>query len=265
MATVYSGPGLHEGGSTSVGQLLRRARERRGLSLQDIARQTKLPQRHLEALEQDNPALLPAAFYQRAEIRAYAQAVGLDQKNLLSKLDPTLRPAEAWGTARRTVPTERSTHSRPYALVALGIAAVSLLGYAITQRERAPQPVAVQPEQAETVSSVPTPSQSALPTSIERADAVTAAEVNVAAPTETVEPPLPAGAVTELVVTTQPEGARVTVNGIAWGVSPVAIDHLPPGEKRIRVTKEGYAAQERVLRLDQGRQHALDIALESAP
>ena len=266
MATVYSaGPGLHEGGSTSVGQLLRRARERRGLSLQEVAKQTKLPHRHLEALEQDNLALLPATFYQRAEIRAYAQVVGLDQKVLLSKLDSGLKPADAGGTARRTVPTERSTRLRPYALVALGIVGVSVLGYAITQRERAPQPVAVQPEQAETVSSGPTPAQSALPTSIERADAVKASEVNVAAPTETVEPPPPAGAVTELVVTTQPAGARVTVNGIAWGVSPVTIDHLPPGEKRIRVTKEGYAAQERVLRLDQGRQHALDIPLESAP
>ena len=266
MATIYSaGPGLHEGGSTSVGQLLRRARERRGLSLQEIARQTKLPPRHLEALEQDNLALLPTTFYQRAEIRAYAQAVGLDQKVLLSKLDSGLKPAEARGTARETARTGRPAHSRAYALVALGIVAVSVLGYAMTQRARAPQPVAVQPVQAESGTPGPAPSQSALGTSVERTDAVKASDVNVAAPTEIVEPPLPAGAVTELVVTTEPSGARVTVNGIAWGVSPVTIHHLPAGDKRIRVTKEGYAAQERVLRIDRGRPQALDIALESTP
>jgi len=263
MATVYSaGPGLHEGGTTSVGQLLRRARERRGLSLQEIAKETKLPQRHLEALEQDNLTLLPAAFYQRAEIRAYARAVGLDQKTLLDRLDPALRSADVRGTARESG-SETASLIRRYATAALGIVAVSALGYAITQR--AAQPVAVQPVRVEPVAPAPTPSQSAASASSARTDAVPASDVNAAAPTEVVEPPPPANAVTELVVTTEPAGARVTVNGIAWGISPLTIQHLPPGDKQIRVTREGYVAQERVLRIHQGRQQALDIALESVP
>jgi cytoskeletal protein RodZ len=217
-------------------------------------------------LEQDNLALLPTAFYQRAEIRAYAQAVGLDQKVLLSKLDSGLKPAEARGTALEAARAETPARSRNYALVALAVVAVSLLGYAITQRAQTPQPVAVQPEQAEPLAPGPAPSQGAVTASIERTDAVQASDVNVVAPpTEIVEPPPLAGAVTEIVITTQPAGARVTVNGIAWGVSPVTIHHLPPGDKRIRVTKEGFAAQERVLRLDQGRPQALDISLETAP
>jgi hypothetical protein len=69
--------------------------------------------------------------------------------------------------------------------------------------------------------------------------------------------------VTELVVTTQPAGARVTVNGIGWGVTPVTIHHMPPGDKRIRVSKEGYASEERVLRFDGRRRQALDIQLTS--
>jgi hypothetical protein len=71
--------------------------------------------------------------------------------------------------------------------------------------------------------------------------------------------------VTEIIVTTQPAGARVTVNGIGWGVTPLTIHHMPPGDKRIRVSKEGYASEERVLRLDAGRSQALDIQLASAP
>ncbi len=262
MATVYSaGPGLHEGGTTSVGQLLRRARERRGLSLQEIAKETKLPQRHLEALEQDNLSLLPAAFYQRAEIRAYARAVGLDQKTLLDKLDSPLRPAET----RAASGSQQTVHLRRYAIVALGIVAVSALAYVIGQREQTPQPVATQPEKAEPATPGLTPSQGAAPALSVRTDAIAASDVNVAAPTEVVEPSSPASAVTELVVTTEPPGARVTVNGIAWGVSPVTIHHLPPGDKRIRVTKEGYVAQERVLQVHQSRQQALDIALETVP
>lgn len=49
----------------------------------------------------------------------------------------------------------------------------------------------------------------------------------------------------ELLVTSTPAGARVTVNGIGWGVTPLTIRHLPPGEKIVRVTKDGYAAGER--------------------
>jgi hypothetical protein len=86
-----------------------------------------------------------------------------------------------------------------------------------------------------------------------------------AATTETAAPPASQESITELVVTTQPAGARVTVNGVGWGVSPVTIRYLPPGDKRIRVSKEGYATEERVLRVTEGRQRALDIPLNEAP
>jgi hypothetical protein len=72
----------------------------------------------------------------------------------------------------------------------------------------------------------------------------------------------PSSSITELVVTTQPAGARVTVNGIGWGISPVTIRHLTPGNKRIRVSKDGYIASERVLRVSEGRRQALDIPLK---
>jgi hypothetical protein len=45
----------------------------------------------------------------------------------------------------------------------------------------------------------------------------------------------------------------------------VTIPYLPPGDKRIRVSKEGYAAQERVLHIAEGRQHSLDVRLDGAP
>jgi hypothetical protein len=66
-------------------------------------------------------------------------------------------------------------------------------------------------------------------------------------------------------VRTQPEGARVTVNGIGWGSSPATIQYLEPGQKRIRASKEGYVTAERVLQVDEGRRHTLDIRLEPAP
>ena len=248
------------GDGSSLGGLLRSAREGRGLTLQEIARETKLPQRHLEALEQGNLAFLPAGFYQRAEIRAYARAVGLDQTVLLSQLDSTLRPEVP--EALHLIPkTPRPRLRRAYTVTMLAVVTVALLGYATSERTRTPNP-SLQPEPSEPVAPLSTPSKSTLGVSIERTDAVAASDVSVGVSTETAEPRQSADSVTELVVTTEPAGARVTVNGIAWGVSPVTIRHMPPGDKRIRVTKEGYASQERVLRLDEGRRRALDIPLE---
>jgi len=79
------------------------------------------------------------------------------------------------------------------------------------------------------------------------------------------EAPATADAVTELVVTTEPAGARVTVNGIGWGIAPVTIRYLPEGDKRIRVSKDGYTTEELVVRLAEGHPRRLDIRLRSAP
>jgi PEGA domain len=69
---------------------------------------------------------------------------------------------------------------------------------------------------------------------------------------------VPAG----LVVITQPEGARVTINGVGWGMTPLTIGHLPPGAKRVRITMPGYRSEERVVATDPERPAAtLRIAL----
>ncbi|HTM04509.1 MAG TPA: PEGA domain-containing protein [Vicinamibacterales bacterium] len=51
-------------------------------------------------------------------------------------------------------------------------------------------------------------------------------------------------------VTSTPAGARVTVNGIGWGQTPVTIDHLPLGAKTVRITRDGYASLERSVVID---------------
>ena len=79
--------------SVVLGDMLRQARERRGLTLEEVARRTKLPKRHLESLEQNNLAALPPGPYRRGEVLAYADAVGLDAPLALAALAQALRPA----------------------------------------------------------------------------------------------------------------------------------------------------------------------------
>ena len=63
---------------TDFGGKLRLARERRGMSLRQIAASTKISVAALEALERNDVSKLPGGFFSRAFVRAYAIEVGLD-------------------------------------------------------------------------------------------------------------------------------------------------------------------------------------------
>jgi transcriptional regulator with XRE-family HTH domain len=82
----------------SVGERLRAAREEKKMSLEDIAAQTRIPQRHLESLEVGNWAALPAPTYTIGFARSYATAVGLERTEISDQLRTEMggsRPATA--------------------------------------------------------------------------------------------------------------------------------------------------------------------------
>jgi hypothetical protein len=53
----------------------------------------------------------------------------------------------------------------------------------------------------------------------------------------------------------------VTVNGIGWGTTPVTIQHVSPGQKRIRVSADGFVAVERVVNLTDRQSGKISIRL----
>lgn len=61
------------------GDLLRAAREQRGMSIADVAEVTRVAQRQLEAIERSDFAALPGTPYAVGFARAYARAVGADE------------------------------------------------------------------------------------------------------------------------------------------------------------------------------------------
>ena len=69
-----------------VGEQLRAAREKQGLSLEDVASQTRIPRRHLENLEAGNWSQLPAPTYTIGFAKSYAGAVGLDRAEIGDQL-----------------------------------------------------------------------------------------------------------------------------------------------------------------------------------
>jgi cytoskeletal protein RodZ len=68
-----------EAAASGAGADLRAAREAAKMSLADVAAKTRIPQRHLEAIERDDYNALPSATYGVGFARAYARAVGADE------------------------------------------------------------------------------------------------------------------------------------------------------------------------------------------
>jgi len=75
-------------GDRSVGDFggkLRDARERRGISLRQIANATKISIAALEALERNDISRLPGGIFTRAFVRSYAVEVGLDPETTIQE------------------------------------------------------------------------------------------------------------------------------------------------------------------------------------
>lgn len=64
--------------SGNFGVTMRRARERRGISLRQIAAATKISVAALEALERNDISRLPGGIFSRGFVRAYAAQIGAD-------------------------------------------------------------------------------------------------------------------------------------------------------------------------------------------
>jgi transcriptional regulator with XRE-family HTH domain len=62
----------------SFGARLRQQREKRGIAIEALAKQTRIKESLLEALERDDLSQWPSGFYRRAFFRAYASAIGLN-------------------------------------------------------------------------------------------------------------------------------------------------------------------------------------------
>lgn len=75
-----------------VGDLLRQARESRGLSVGEIARTLKLGERQLEALEASQWSGLPGHTFIRGFVRNYARLVNIDPAPLMVQLERELEP-----------------------------------------------------------------------------------------------------------------------------------------------------------------------------
>jgi cytoskeleton protein RodZ len=79
--------GWNDNHLSGFGLFLRQAREYKGVSLRDVERKTRIPRRHLHALETEQFDQLPPLIYARGIVRNYAQFLGVDPMDALSRFE----------------------------------------------------------------------------------------------------------------------------------------------------------------------------------
>src|SRR3569832_388560 len=95
--------------TTTFGAHLKREREARKVSLEDVAKSTKISKRHLSELEEERFKDLPGGIFNKGFVRAYAKFLGLNEEEMVAEyvkaeagadVQPTLTPPIAMETQK---------------------------------------------------------------------------------------------------------------------------------------------------------------------
>ena len=213
----------------SFGERLKRERERRKITLDDISIATKIAPRFLVALEEDQFDQLPGGIFNKGFVRAYARHLGLDENQTIADFVAASAPvvpeipqegaqelvALADHVPESRIKSKSSNDGLPWGMFALSLLLLAF-GFAIwgfVSREKSPRrTVAVPPPVAESATapaaSAAAPAPSNLP----------------ATPEETASPASPSA---EPVASSSGSGAPVTL--------PPSDSAVNPGEFQVLV------------------------------
>ena len=111
----------------TVGERLKAAREKKKLSLEDIASQTRIPLRHLESIENSDWEHLPAPTYTIGFAKSYAASVGLDRTEIGDQLREEMGGQRFASSQSEVIEAADPARTMPKWLVISAVVAVILL------------------------------------------------------------------------------------------------------------------------------------------
>jgi len=127
-------------GTIGVGSALRRARELRGITLDEAARDTKLRAEQLQSLESETFDDLGDPVYARAMLRTYAQYLGLRPERVVSvyakhaeEVAPPEPPGKL-GRVERGLAASRIRDNQKFLLVAAAVVLIGLIAVGLVSR-----------------------------------------------------------------------------------------------------------------------------------
>ena len=247
----------------AFGEHLRREREMRGISLDEIVATTKIGRRLLTALEEEQFDLLPGGIFNKAYVRAYAKCVGMNEDEAVAEylaaaqeVPPDTKVIAHQHAFHGEQRAERSTFPVLPVVVLLVVAAGAVGGWKLYQdhqrsREQREQmtatssteatverPAATAPQSSSSTTQEPPVTQSSAPTSSSSQPPVQkpAAPSNVNASL----PPQPTGNI----IATGPFEITIRPTGPAWvsvksdGIYVVRGIIKPPDVKTIHASSQ---------------------------
>ena len=162
-------------------------------------------------------------------------------------------------SAPRRHPIARPARSRPEPLTVIATAAITSAAVSVMTMFLWNQGIALPALALRGADAVPASIVFVAPSpTVEPAPSASADSVNDRAPVAEegtdadrgTEPAAATDSSRAVAIISDPDGARVTINGVGWGTTPLTVRHLPRGALHVRVTKPGYVSEERLLRGD---------------
>ena len=132
---------------SSIGKIMREAREQMGLSVNDVANRIKFAPRQIESLEADDYVRLPEAAFVRGFVRSYARLLELDPARLIAGLPSShMQTASAHELRSVEIPMPTQLSARRHNIIWLAAALVIAVSLAIFERlhESVPEKTAIE-------------------------------------------------------------------------------------------------------------------------
>jgi len=124
----------------TFGQDLRRAREARGLAVESMCEATKVPLRHIRALEAGAYDQLPGGVFRRGFVRSYVSVLGMEEADWMGRFEESCRAsglrdssAAEWASFAENVKNSRAQNYRRVgaggAMALLLLSSIGLAGW----------------------------------------------------------------------------------------------------------------------------------------
>jgi cytoskeletal protein RodZ len=136
---------VNEERELTVGQYLRRERERKNISLESVAKVTRIIVQNLEALEKDEFHIFPAPIFARGFLRTYASYLGIDTREVLTRFEDQMKVQLPAKKVEEFPPSEAAKPLTKYLLI-LGVIIVGVgLLFALSPKKGPPSPQGLTP------------------------------------------------------------------------------------------------------------------------
>jgi cytoskeleton protein RodZ len=112
---------------SGFGERLKRERELRGISRDEVCAGTRITARYLEALENEEWEILPGGVFNRGFVRGVARFLGLDEDDLLAEYDAAMNEQKSQTGASIPVVTQVPKRKRRVPLVPVAAACTTFL------------------------------------------------------------------------------------------------------------------------------------------